>query len=459
MGGGARRVVIVTSGSRGDVQPYVALGLELAARGHAVTVATEARGRALVEELGRGRVGFALVAGDPVGILFERQHQALLARGRIVPVMMAVDRHNRPFQQQALADVAAACTGADVVVSSPLVLTATLCAAQAARAAWVPVALCGVQPTGAYPSWALASRPFRWRALNRATYSLLFAALWAGEARRINAWRAAALGLPPLARGAAGVLAAAGGAIPVVQMATAHMLPGQAPPPDWPPGSHLTGFAYMPATPEAEVDPRLAAFVAAPGGPPLYLGLGSMPAPDPRAMLQLAVGVTALTGRRAVLAAGWSDLAAAAGDGPGQVALPAERLLLVPSAPHDWLLPRCCAAVHHAGVGTCGAVLRAGIPSVPCPVMLDQHFNSERLAEAGVACQALPFREVTAQALAARLDSVLGDAAMAARAAEVAREVAACGGVAAAADIILAAESPWEALEQSGKLAPVPSKA
>jgi hypothetical protein len=57
---------------------------------------------------------------------------------------------------------------------------------------------------------------------------------------------------------------------------------------------------------------------------------------------------------------------------------------------------RCCLAVHHCGVGTCGAVLRAGIASVPCPVMLDQPFLAHRLVEAGVACKPLQFHKITA---------------------------------------------------------------
>jgi len=100
------------------------------------------------------------------------------------------------------------------------------------------------------------------------------------------------------------------------------------------------------------------------------------------------------TGRRAVLVAGWSDLSALQPPPP-------PRLLIVPSAPHDWLLPRCRAAVHHCGAGTCAAVLRAGVPSVPCPVMLDQPSNALRLVEAGCAVAPLPFAEITAQVRAA----------------------------------------------------------
>jgi hypothetical protein len=59
------------------------------------------------------------------------------------------------------------------------------------------------------------------------------------------------------------------------------------------------------------------------------------------------------TGRRAVMVAGWSGVPAVVGDGEGQVQLPPE-LLLVSAAPHDWLLPRCCVCVHHAGVGAHG---------------------------------------------------------------------------------------------------------
>jgi hypothetical protein len=151
----------------------------------------------------------------------------------------------------------------------------------------------------------------RWKWLNRASYSFIFWAIWQQESARINAWRTSSLGLPPLKQGPASVLASAhtvGVDIPVIMMCSSHVVPGFKAPADWPANCHMTGFAFSPdATAEADVEPRLREFmlqgaVAAEeqqqqqqqGGEasaPLYLGFGSMPAPDPKALLEMAAKV------------------------------------------------------------------------------------------------------------------------------------------------------------------------
>lgn len=330
--------------------------------------------------------------------------QAMLAKGSILPVMRATEQHNKPFltkvrrgclsllgglwprpenQQpapgllpaggspvgganlrmwllccacthtQVLSDTAAACQGADLILSGPLSLTATMCVAEQLRVPWVPVVLGPVMPTAEFPSWAISSSPFPFKWLNRASYSFIFWALFKQESGRINRWRMDSLGLPPLQQGSAGVLAACP-TIPVITTCTGHVIPGLRAPQDWGSNVHLTGFAFPAATPPDAVDPDLRAFLqpdeAAAGGDaagstagsrgkPLYLGFGSMPAPDPKALLQLAVQVVQQTGKRAVLVAGWSELGGLIGSGEGQVQLP-QGLLVVPSAPHDFLLPR-----------------------------------------------------------------------------------------------------------------------
>jgi hypothetical protein len=208
-------------------------------------------------------------------------------------------------------------------------------------------------PTAEFPSWAISNSPFYFHWMNRASYSLIFWALWKQESGRINTWRKESLGLPLLQRGSAGVIAACPD-IPVITMCSRHVIPGLKVPGDWGSNVHLTGFAFPAATSEEAVDPKLRAFVAGSsgeigssgdsgssgvaagnGGPgsrgdttaaaaagvvaagetagssavstdkqqggsteqcggsskPLYLGFGSMPAPNPKALLELAVQV------------------------------------------------------------------------------------------------------------------------------------------------------------------------
>jgi hypothetical protein len=204
-------------------------------------------------------------------------------------------------------------------------------------------------PTAEFPSWAISNSPFYFHWMNRASYSLIFWALWKQESGRINTWRKESLGLPPLQHGSAGVIAACPD-IPVITMCSRHVIPGLKVPGDWGSNVHLTGFAFPAATPEEAVDPKLRAFVAGSSGEtgssgdngssggttgssgvataaaaaagsvtageaagssavstdkqqggsteqcggnskPLYLGFGSMPAPNLKALLELAVQV------------------------------------------------------------------------------------------------------------------------------------------------------------------------
>ena len=85
------------------------------------------------------------------------------------------------------------------------------------------------------------------------------------------------------------------------------------------------------------------------------------------------------TKHRAIVAAGWS------GTNNFDDLLGGDRLMAVREAPHDWLLPRMHAAVHHCGAGTTAAAVRAGIPTVPVPFWADQFLWSRVLYRAGAA--------------------------------------------------------------------------
>lgn len=128
---------------------------------------------------------------------------------------------------------------------------------------------------------------------------------------------------------------------------------------------------------------------------------------------------------RAVVESGWAGLAPCGDD-----------ILSVGDLPHDWLFPRMAAVVHHAGAGTTGAGLRAGLPAVPVPVLVDQPFWAARLHRLGVAPPPLPRHELTADALADALRSCLDEPAYRHRAAELARRIRAEDGSAAVLTLI-----------------------
>jgi len=160
--------------------------------------------------------------------------QKLLAEGKFMKVAMAAEKFNAPHAQDVLRTIHDACARADLVVTAALTQTATMCVAERLGVPWVPVFLGPVWPTREFCSWALSATPWRWKWANKKSYSLLLAALWLQEKKRINAWRVGALGLPALKGGPMPVIEGAGGRIPVVLMCTHHMTPGMARPPDYP---------------------------------------------------------------------------------------------------------------------------------------------------------------------------------------------------------------------------------
>mmetsp|Transcript_36688 Transcript_36688/g.87817 ORF Transcript_36688/g.87817 Transcript_36688/m.87817 type:complete len:599 (-) Transcript_36688:109-1905(-) len=154
------------------------------------------------------------------------------------------------------------------------------------------------------------------------------------------------------------------------------------------------------------------------GPPPVYIGWGSMVTNGDQ-MGQLAVRALMQTGQRGIILGGEAHLNGSSLHSASDSQLQAfEKLnvLWLQWAPHEWLLPLCCMAVHHGGCGTTAAALRAGLPSVVVPVAFDQHFWAKRVTELGVGVATKPLHEVTADEVASAMgkcsiDEVIGAAA------------------------------------------------
>jgi UDP:flavonoid glycosyltransferase YjiC (YdhE family) len=185
----------------------------------------------------------------------------------------------------------------------------------------------------------------------------------------------------------------------------------------------VTGYWWPAAPPNWQPPDLLVDFLEA-GPPPVFVGFGSMTPTHERLQEVVAAAVTR-AGVRAVVQSGWAELEPAGDD-----------ILLVGDLPHDWLFRRTAAVVHHAGAGTTGAGLRAGVPAVPVPVLVDQPFWADRLHHLGVAPRPLPMRELTADTLTDALRSCLDRPGYRDRAAELASVVRAEDGAAGVLSLI-----------------------
>lgn len=164
--------------------------------------------------------------------------------------------------------------------------------------------------------------------------------------------------------------------------------------------------------------PELEDFLAA-GPPPVFVGLGSTTVPDPERVSREVVTALRAAKVRGIVQRGWAGLGARGDD-----------VLTVDEVPHSLLFLRTAAAVHHAGAGTTGAVLRAGVPTVPVPVQFDAAFWVSRLTALGTAPGVVPLRRLTAATLAPALRRATSDGSHRARARALADRLAVEDGVA-----------------------------
>ncbi len=129
-------------------------------------------------------------------------------------------------------------------------------------------------------------------------------------------------------------------------------------PDDWPPNHHVTSYWFLEPASGWQPPRELSQFLES-GPPPVYVGFGSMDTQNPARMTRLVVDALSASGQRGVLASGWGGL--------HLESLP-ETIFPIREIPHSWLFPRMAAFVHHGGMGTTAAGLRAGIPAVIIPL-------------------------------------------------------------------------------------------
>jgi sterol 3beta-glucosyltransferase len=212
--------------------------------------------------------------------------------------------------------------------------------------------------------------------------------------------------------------------IPHLHLYSEHVIPR---PTDWPACAEVLGYCFLDAPGGWEPPRRLADFLAA-GPAPIYVGFGSMTGMRPEQLAQTTRDALRESKQRAVIGMGWGGLSGFEDS---------DDVLVIDDVPHDWLLPRMAAVVHHCGAGTTAAALRAGKPSVAVPFFADQPLWARTLHKLGAAPAPIPKRKLNAGRLAHAIKQVTADGDYAKRAEAIGARVRAETGAARAADRIL----------------------
>ncbi len=373
------RVVLAAVGSRGDVQPMLALAQALAARGHVPVIAAPPNFESWVRSLSFefapvGRDMQAFLAEDP-GVLTGNPLKGATAAARYFSSQI-------PVQADQLK---AACGGADALLWAGLALMAP----SVAELLRLPVlgvfyTTCLI-PSAMHPPTTIPRHGMpHW--INRMLWKVHRPISQRVLGGPVNAARAA-LGLPRVSlhehlfEQAQLVLA-------VDRM----LLP---PDPAWQGRFPYANFIHFddPMPLDAELDAWLAD-----GEAPVFVGFGSMTGRGTDRAGRAIVEAVSATGRRCIVGAGWAGL--------GEGALPAG-WRVVRDAPHARLFTRVAAVVHHGGSGTTAQALRAGVPQVILPLILDQYHHAHRLFMAGLIPRPVPMERMTARRLTESIQAAL----------------------------------------------------
>ena len=377
------KITIFAAGSRGDIQPCVVLGKGLQQAGYRVRLAAPENFASFIQEHG---VDFYPLRGDVQQIMASDTGRKFMENGGLNPIksIRAIRTMIGPVVMDMAEDAYTACQDADAIICLGVFSAFGQAIAEALNIPIINVEPTPLLWTRAFPapSWPIQRDLGGWHnyvvrhghAPGDLAVVPAFHPCVSG-----SAWGCQHIPPPSFYRTLRST--------PMLSAYSPSIIPHPA---DWPESVHITGY-FFPDTPsDWQPSPELEAFLEA-GDPPVYIGFGSMAGRNPEKFANLILEALAKSGQRGLLLTGWGGL---------RPELVPDNVFVVDSAPHSWLFPRMAAVVHHGGAGTTAEGLRAGVPSVIVPFILDQPFWGARIKALGLGPDPIPQKKLTADRLA-----------------------------------------------------------
>jgi len=391
-------ITIFAAGSRGDIQPCVVLSRGLQQAGYRVRLAAPEDFADFIQQYG---VDFYPLRGDVQQIMASDTGRKFMETGGANPLksIVAVRKMIAPVIMSMAMDAYEACHDAHALICLGVFSAFGQSIAEALGIPMINVEPTPLLPTKAFPapSWPIQ------RSLggvhNYFSGMAMLQVIWLWYRPFVNDFRLH-LGLSMYS---AARFYRALKSTPMLSAYSPSIIPHPA---DWPDSVHVTGYFFLDTQADWQPSSELNAFLEA-GDPPVYVGFGSMGGRNPEQLAKLMLETLAKSGQRGLLLTGWGGLRAE---------LVPDNVFVLDTAPHHWLFPHMSAVVHHGGAGTTAEGLRAGVPTVIVPFILDQPFWGARVNALGLGPEPLPRKNLTADRLANAIRITVTDSTMKQRA-------------------------------------------
>ncbi len=369
------RFTMLTIGSRGDVQPYIALGKRLIEQGHSVKIVTHLEFKDWIEE---NNLKFSEIAGNPTKLM-----QLMIEHGSLsVSFIRDSLVHFKSWIDELLESSWIACQDSDVLIESP----SAMAGIHIAEALQIPYFRAFTMPwtrTRAYPHAFIVPEQKMGGSYNYLTYVMFENIFWKGISNQVNKWRINTLKLEKT-----NLDLLQQNKVPFLYMVSPSVFPPSVDFSDW---IKVTGYWFLNQKDDYKPPADLLNFISKAkkdNKKLIYIGFGSIVINNPSELTKTVLNAVVKSDVRCILSKGWSDRVSSNKDAidkeSDKLISKCAEVYSVKSIPHDWLFPQIDAAVHHGGCGTTGASLRYGLPTVIKPFFADQFFYANRVEDLGV---------------------------------------------------------------------------
>ncbi|EXK27256.1 hypothetical protein FOMG_16318 [Fusarium oxysporum f. sp. melonis 26406] len=398
-------IVLQIVGSRGDVQPFIALGNELQKHGHRVRIASH---DVFADFVRQSNLEFYPAGGDPSDLMaYMVKNPGLIPS---VSSLMAGDiSRKQDMVEEMLDKFWLSCIEPDPISGVPFIAEAIISNPPSfahihlAEALGIPLHLMFTMPyspTQAFPHPLANIKQSNLdpKLTNYLSYGMVETLTWQGQRSLgdiINHWRRKSLNLDPISSTTATSMLS-DQEVPYTYCWSPALVPKPA---DWPPYIDVCGFFFR-EEPQYTPPDHIAQFLQA-GPPPIYIGFGSIVMDDSARMTDLILTALRRCGVRAIISRGWAKLGEGSSD---------ENAIFIDDCPHEWLFKYVAGVIHHGGAGTTACGLLNARPTFIVPFFGDQPFWGSMVAKAGAGPFPIRHKELNVDNLTNAIETLLAPA-------------------------------------------------